>query len=387
MPSRLTDQLGGHRSLRIDGIALCAAVIAGAAAVAGFAWTRPTTSALVVHYSQNGRLTYNTPTSPTSVYGSTGVKTGQPVYAKDVPSLNISYTYHLTAPSNARVSGTEQLIAKVSDGLGITRSVPLQAVPTQFSGAHFRVSASLSFASLDAAVASFQPIASVTTSTSTYKIDIYPQVAVHGRISGIKMGAAFNPVMTFSYVSDVLSPAMNGSSAITSSSASSNSASSFQKSTSGSVTHTRSLVNQLLGFSVEDVRIASLVVLAIAIGALLSLGWPLIHDFTSDDERVRIETRYKSSLVEIHSLPAPRSVVLVDISEFTGLSVISHKLECPILHLSDELGDIYAVVDNGTLYQYRVERARPERIGRLVSDRARHASLGPDSTLDRVGES
>jgi hypothetical protein len=104
---------------------------------------------------------------------------------------------------------------------------------------------------------------------------------------------------------------------------------------------------------VADVRVAALAVLALALLSGALAGRRLIAEATSDDEAVRIAVRYGATLVEATGLPDGRSMTVVDIGSFAGLMHVAHRLECPVLHQGG-MGDQYAVVDNGTLYRYKI---------------------------------
>ncbi|MGC1184919.1 MAG: DUF5305 family protein [Candidatus Dormiibacterota bacterium] len=106
--------------------------------------------------------------------------------------------------------------------------------------------------------------------------------------------------------------------------------------------------------------------LAILLASLLLLGfagWPLLREATSDDEPSRIAARYGSSIVEAEAVEAHAGVVVVPLGSFEGLLQVARRLECPILHWADA-GDVYAVVDSGTLYRYRTVRSLSTKLAR-----------------------
>lgn len=107
---------------------------------------------------------------------------------------------------------------------------------------------------------------------------------------------------------------------------------------------------------VSRARVGSLAVLLAALLVLGLLGWPLLREANSDDERARIATRYRSSIIEANAVQTHAGVVVVQLGSFDGLLHVARRLECPILHWQD-VGDVYAVVDNSTLYRYRTAAA------------------------------
>jgi hypothetical protein len=121
------------RTVRVDIVYACGARASVAGVVAGFAWARPTTTASVLHYTQAGSLSYSAPVPPDSVYGSEGLRTGQPVYTSVVSKLRVGFSYQLQTGAPTALSGSEQLVATIDNGQGITRNFTLQPL-TRFSG-------------------------------------------------------------------------------------------------------------------------------------------------------------------------------------------------------------------------------------------------------------
>ena len=115
------------------------------------------------------------------------------------------------------------------------------------------------------------------------------------------------------------------------------------------------LLNDL---KVADVRVVALFVLGFALLFGLFAGRRLFREATSDDEGVRIATRYGATLVEAESLPAGPRTAMVELSSFAGLLQVARRLECPVLHQGG-IADTYAVVDSGTIYHY----SPPLRLG------------------------
>ncbi len=337
---------------RLDVVVVCAVLAICAAILAGVAWSRPTTATSKLTYTQSGQLAYSAPASPKSVYGSAGVSTGEPVYGSVVQALALTYSYQLRADLPAAVSGTEQLVATVSNGQGLSRSIPLQATVTPFTGPVFAATARLDMAVLRGVAAAFDQVGG-NAGTGMYSVAIAPSVNISGRIGSARLNASFDAPIDFTYTAGDLLPgragAAPGSQAQPSLAASSN----------GSVTVPAGQVATLLfGLSVSEVRIASLVLLLVAVLLGGIAGWPVLRQATSDDEPARIAARYGSLIVEAEAVAAHSGVVVVELDSFDDLLRVARRLECPILHWA-EAGDIYAVVDSGTLYRSR-DRLLPE---------------------------
>jgi hypothetical protein len=174
-------------------------------------------------------------------------------------------------------------------------------------------------------------------------------VSLSGRIGPVPVNASFDAPINFSYSSGNLLPGGSGASP-----GAAQGQPDLAASSSGAVSVPAGQAATLfLGLSMTEVRTASLVLL---LGALL-LG-PLLRKATSDDERDRIAARYGSLIVEAEAVAAHSGVVVVELDSFDDLLRVARRLECPILHWA-EAGDIYAVVDSGTLYRSR-DRLLPE---------------------------
>jgi hypothetical protein len=337
---------GARRGGRLDAVIACAVLAICAVIIAGLAWSRPTMTTSTLPYTQSGRLSYSAPTSSSSVYGSDGVTTGDPVYGSAVSALTVSYSYQFETAAAHSLNGTEHLVATISNGQGLTRTIALQPSVTRFIGESFTATGTLKLAALQSAAAAFAKAVGGYGS-NTYAVAIAPSVSLHGRLGSAPLNASFDSPVSFSYSGGNLLPSVSGASSGAGGQAS------FASSSTGSVSVPAGQpATLLLRLSVSNARIASLVVLlaSLLLGGLA--GWPLLREATSEDERARIAARYGSSIIEAEAVAAHAGVVVVELGSFEGMLQVAHRLECPILHWGD-VGDVYAVVDSGTLYRYR----------------------------------
>lgn len=336
---------------RIDAILACGVVVVCAAVVAGFAWSRPTTADSGLRYTQTGRLSYTAPVAPSSVYGTTRVESGQPVYTSAVRNLRLSYAYRFDTPLPAVLVGSERLVATISNGQGVNRRIPLQRVRA-FSGRGFVAKATLRLADLQAAAAAFDQ-ANGGLASGTYPVEISPSVEIHGTLAGTKLRRSFTEALRFSFGDGVLMPApvQEPTNAVGTTPPGPPSPK-LAAASAGTVTVPGARRATLFaGVSVADARRGSLAALAAALLVAALLARRLVAALGSEDERVRIGARHGLALVETHVLPDEADVVTVRVSSFAGLLHVARRLECPILHRPGN-GDVYAVVDNGTLYRY-----------------------------------
>lgn len=327
----------------LDALIACVVLAIVAAIVAGLAWSRPITAASSIAYNQSGRLSYSAATPPDSIYGGAVVTTGQPVYGSAVTHVSVDYRYRLQAGSLADVTGTEQLVAKITNPDGLSRSVPVQATPVHFTGAGFSAVGTLQLSSLAALVSAFNRASGAGFSSENFPVTISPSVAVHGLLGGQRFSSTFSSPIEFTYSLGNLLP--GGSSA-------SGGRPSFTSSTTGSVALPEGKPATLpLGIPVAVARTASLVALIVALFLGGLAGWPLLRRATSKDEHERISARFASLIVEADGVTPVTGVTVVELASFDDVLQVAKRLECPIVHWG-EGGDVYAVVDSGTLYRY-----------------------------------
>ena len=323
----------------------CAALALCSALVAAFAWTSPTRTNAVLRYRQSGQLSYSAAASATSIYGSSGLTTGQPIYLSAVRAVHLSYSYLFSAKAPLALSGREQLVATMSNGQGLSRTIPLQQ-KTIFTGTEFTANGTLTMATVQSIAGQFDQAAG-GVSQGTYTVSVSPSVTINGRIGTAHLNTVFDTPSQFTYSARMLVPVgsppasqATGQTAV-------------QPVTSaGSVTEPAGQAAKwLLGLPLRDVRVAALVVLLACLLVGWRLGPPLLTQVTSGDEDDRILARHSSSLVEVNALPSRAGLTTVDLSSFDGLVQVGRRLECPMLYRPGDTG-VYAVIDNNTLYRY-----------------------------------
>lgn len=338
-------------------VCLALALVAGTAAA--FAWARPTATSKYLRYTQSGRLSYSGHVPAGSIYGS-GLATGEPIYTSLVHNLEVGFTYQFSSGAPAVLSGTERLVATISNGQGITHPFVLSK-PRSFHGDGSSMTGKLSLSALSAAANAFEKAAGASLEGG-YTVTISPSVTVKGRLGPKPVSASFSPQFNFSYAGNALLPGtgtQGGST--TGTTANEGGAAPFTPSSSGSVTvpNARPANFLLPSLKVSTARVVFLVMFAVLAAAGALAGRRPFGEVTSEDESVRIASRYGPSLVEVATLPGFPSVVPVEISSIAGLVRVSRQLECPMLYCRGQGGrstSVYAVLDNGTLYRYDVPR-------------------------------
>jgi hypothetical protein len=318
--------------------------------VAALAFTQPVTVAALAgrSYAQSGTLSYNAPVSPASVYGTSQVVTGEPLYDSSVHTVTFGYTYTFTAATARAVGGTEQLVATIDNGQGLTRTIDLQPV-TPFAGDRFSATATVPLSSF-AAVANEFSQAAGTQGDGSYTVAISPSVAVHGQVGTAPVHATFATPVSLTLNATGLFPASSAGSSTPGVRATLHP---FSVTSSGSVTVPVQRSHVLfLHLPVSTARTLAAAVFLASLVLCALVGLSLLRDTKDKDEDVRIAARYASLLVDVTSLPSSVEVVTVPLSTMDDLVAVARRLEAPILHESGATGT-YAVIDNGVLYTYR----------------------------------
>jgi Family of unknown function (DUF5305) len=345
-----------HSSWRPDAFVALALLAVLAAAVAALAFTQPATVAATaaLPYTQAGTLSYTAPVDPASVYGTSQVVTGEPLYNSSVNTVTFSYAYQFKAAASRAVGGTEQLVATIDNGQGLVRTIDLQPI-TAFTGDRFSTSATVPLSSFSAVANAFSQ-AGGTQGDGSYTVAISPSVVAHGLVGSAPVHATFAAPVNFTLNASGLFPPTASSAASTPGVPTT--LHPFSATSSGSITVPVQRPNILfLHLSVSTVRAMALALFVVCavLGALVGLS--LLRDTKDDREEVRIAARYASLLVNVTSLPSSVEMVTVSLSTMADLVGVGRRLEAPILHESGTT-DTFAVIDNGVLYTYRTGPAR-----------------------------
>lgn len=340
---------------RLDILAAVAAVALLLVALGSYSLSTPTNKPIQakIPYTQSGSFSYSAPVSSDSIYGTSGLTTGDPILLKQIPNLNVSFKYNFSSSGTSVLSGTEQLVAIINDS-GVTHSIPLQANPVSVSGSTFTADGILNSSKLESIYNDFNTAFAGAGTQVT--LQIVPNVRLSGSISGHRLAASYDPPILFSISDSILALANPASSQSSGLLGLDKTTTQLTPSSNGSVTYPSLAVAKLsLGFlhpSVFAVRVIALLgILACLIAAALIL-WPLKK--AEEDESVMIDARYGPRLITVEKISFRGSAV-VTTQSVAVLITLANKYNTKVLH-SFELGrNRYAVFDNGVLYLYEAK--------------------------------
>jgi len=337
-----------------DYLFVLAAIAVAAAVLAVAAFTHPVTLTLLkdIHYEQHGVFSYSAPGSdPLSVYGGTGLQTGEPVFHQLIHKVNYQFDYQITSGSSIHTQGTVRLIALLSAMDGWQQTVELQPA-TPFSGSS--VSAS-GVVDLDALQAVFDDLQAQTGIQRQYfTINIVPQVSLNATIGGQVITENFTPQLQFQidpFEMQLVRPDPTGPNPL-------------YPIKDGLIKqpYTEANTLSLLGLHLQVLaaRWISLVAFMLALGGLIALAIPVYRKMNNEGEAARIQRKYGAWLVRVSKGLPGREEHVKDVVTMDDLARMAEKDGRPILHAVKGQNHVYFVQDAGIVYRYTATDADPE---------------------------
>jgi len=323
-----------------------AAVACVALAVVSFGRPLNGTETVEAAYAHQGRFEYEARVPKTAAYPDGQVSTGEPVFQRLVPRLRITFSYRLESERPVTANGRIALEARISDGRGWERILPL-AAERPFSNRGTIVSGVLDLERLQRIT---DEVRELTGSGQTaYTVTVLPRIDVAGRVGGDAVDATFAPALSFDAGDLRLQPSLQGAEGV----------GPFAPREPGSGTRVVPAEVALgpLSLSVAAARRVSL----LGIAALLLLGGLALvsgRRRQGGDEHERILARYGQLLLPVssHSGSWEHVIELADIEALVRLAEHQGKL---ILHVAEGNERSYVVEDGSTAYRYRVHAPEP----------------------------
>lgn len=327
------------------GVGLAAIACVGLAFVS---FSRPvsTTATVEAAYAHQGRFEYEARVPKSPVYPDGHVSTGEPVFQRLVPRLRVTFTYRLESELPVTARGRIALDARISDGRGWERILPL-AAERPFAQGGSTVSGVLDLEQLQRITDQVRDLTG--SAQSAYTVAVLPRVQVTGRVGGEAVDAAFAPALSFDAGDLRLQPSLQGGEGV----------GPFAPREPGSGTRAVPAEVSLgaLSLSVATARRVSL----LGIAALLLLGGAALaagRRRPEGDEHELILARYAHLLLPVSSRSGSWEHV-VDLAGMDALVRVAEHQGKLILQLSDGNERSYVVEDGSTAYRYRVHAPEP----------------------------
>lgn len=317
------------------------------AAVGALAYTRPDTRTVVAHigYTRTGAFSYSATAPPGPVYDTGTVATGDPIYLRLVPAVDVGFAYQFSASSIHDASGTIALDAEVADGTGWTHRLHLQP-PSNFNGGQANASGHLAVADLQALVAEVRAATGAQGGSPT--ITLLPDIRINATVGGAVVTDRFQPRLTFQLDPQQLrltpSPADNGTTAADDP---------LHPTSEGTDAQTRTIPARLEvmghGLSASDARRLGL---AAGPAALAALAFAAAFRRRTRAETARIELRHGRRIIPVAGAGRDANMATVDVTTMHDLVRLAEQEDRLILHQESDRGDVYLFQTDRTIYQY-----------------------------------
>jgi len=306
-------------------------------------------------WTQHGTFSYSAPAPRGPVYPAGRLGTGDAVFLRLVPAIDLRFDYRLQAPLADRLAGTAGLALTLRGANGWESSMQL-APPKRFRGAHVVVHGRLELARLRSLISSVERLTGTTS--PGYTVTVQPRIAVRGNVVGDRVSTSFAPSLTFAL--DELHLQLQQPTA----------------SVAGAApfdalhpTQTAVVSGPKAGVAVGPLPLRAARIIAVfgvlasllglaALGGLLPLG-PVQGE--------EIPARYRSMLVTVGK-PKHSAVDgwVVDVESFKALAQLADHYDRLILHQRHSKGESYLVEQGGVAYRYTPEAPLPSLSGEEV---------------------
>ena len=155
-------------------------------------------------FAQSGQFSYSAPvTSPSPVYPSGFIETGQPIYPSLVSSVTLKFHYAFKSKLAHHVHGTVEFRALLLSRTDTWQNLSTIQPPTTFTGDQATVISTLKLSDLYSLISSVG--AQTDLASSTFSADIQPVVHVTGEVGGNAINDTFLPVLPFAVTQKVIS--------------------------------------------------------------------------------------------------------------------------------------------------------------------------------------
>jgi signal peptidase I len=306
-------------------------------------------------YQQTGSFSYSAPVNmPSIVYTSGFVKTGEPIYANLVSTVNLSFKYKFISALPHHIRGTIALNGLLLSHANSWQKFAVLKPNTAFTGDRASIASPASLGLL------YNQINSVAAQTGipgiSYSADVQPVIHIFGTVGGQPIKETFAPVLPFSIeptvaILDVpVAPVPPGATYIPAS-ADSALASTLYPTQFGNIPH---LAANKISIAKYTIEVPVLRLLG-PVFAVLALMVAALHDFlrrrqTTQNSEALIASQFESLIVPVASLPLPAGDAVIEVPEFERLAGLAQYLERPILHEISQGFHVYAVDDETHRY-------------------------------------
>jgi signal peptidase I len=323
-------------------VTLACSVTTVVLSLVGFvAFTRPEATAVehTIPFTQHAAFSYRSTAPKGPTYPSGRVVTGDPIYLRLVPAIDLAFDYSIDAELPVNASGTVALDAVLADGTGWQQRVRLHPA-TSFLFDRARVEGHLDVGQLQAILAQVRADTGIQGGSAT--VTVLADVHLDATIGDRAVTRHFRPELAFR-----LDPLQMHLVEPSSTGAPGGLRPTVRDSVSSRTTSPARLV--LLGrhLPVGTGRRLGLVAMLAALATLVSAD-RLRRRLRA--EPARIELRHGRRIVPVAGV-APRAVA-VDVTSMQDLARLAEQEQRLILHHRGEHGDVYLLRTDRAVYRY-----------------------------------
>ncbi len=301
-----------------------------------------------IYYKHQGRLVYSA-SNVGGVYDLAGIKTGDPIYPELNCKMDLDFSYQFSSMSLEKdekesLANTITVTAILSDDDGWNRSFLL--IPEYaFTGTSIKGHSPLNICKI------LELIEHKELKTGAeirfYTLSIHPEVYISGTIGGIPVQDTFAPNINFDLGQTVLRfSGENGG---------------FEPELEGSLPQTAEMSNYFLVFGRQvDVtfgRRLSMIVLGMSLLGAIYPAWSLMQEWGRSNSS-RIQIQHQPLLIDIKSGSLKKQgQKIIEVTDFEDLRKIAERYGALIMHEDRGEKHLYAVQDEGILYQYLMDNS------------------------------
>nr|WP_044200891.1 signal peptidase I [Oscillochloris trichoides] len=311
-------------------------------ALAGFAFTRPTSKAGVenLNYQHQAIFRYSAD-APAGLYDASAAYSGDPIFRQISQRLSVDFEYQFTSEQAVMVGGRYGMRVVLSGQNGWRRTIILvEDQPIQGTSLHMHSEIELD--RLNAVIAQFE--AQTGLKNQQYLLAFIPSIELEGAVGGMALEETFAPALRF-HVDQLQIQLISNE----------DGSNPLAPQQPGVLSRPRSEATTLKLFGITlDVALArqiGLIVAAVAGGLAGMLALPLVHA-ARQDEAARIRMRYGHLLIEVAGLPAVTSNRVVQIGSFEDLAKLAERQGALIMHDTSAMQLRYLIQHEQVIYVY-----------------------------------
>jgi signal peptidase I len=329
---------GATAEKTVAGLALVTACLA---ALAVFAYTRPTTKTVVdkIGFEHSGTFAYSADAPKGPVYSDRRVDTGDPVFLRVVDNIRVTFDYEFASQAPHSVSGDGRLVAELSDTNGWTRTFVIDDGGTLVDG-RLELAGDLDLAQMRVLAQQIEKLTGITR--DAYTLTVAPEISVEGTLAGQVLLESFTSPTSFQLDALQLRYGSEGGDGEP-----------LRPTSEGGVDvlHTAPATVGVVGadLSVSALRRMGVAGALLALAALALVARPLWS--RERDEVARILARYASRLVPVVRIPRSLEEA-IEVADMDTLVRLAEGYERAILHVSDGRRHSFVVEHAGTTYVY-----------------------------------